>query len=110
MGNIGVWPAGRIRDRLNPSRLIVAFSRGPVGLNIDRFHDIAAGPVAAILIDRIVPADRLIRTEDTPRLRPGRPRQVIPPPDMMMGLSGRKRLPRGVPLRVRRRVSDPLNR
>ena len=89
MGDIGVRPAGRVGDRLHPLRLVVALARRPVGLDVDRLDDVAAGDVAAVFLDRIVAADRLVRPEDARHLRPRQPRQVVEPPDVMMGVDGR---------------------
>ena len=88
MGDVGMRPAGGIRDRLHPARLVKILPGGPVGLDIDRFDDVAAGDVAAIFVDRIVAADRLIRPEDARHLRTRQPRQITQPPDMMMGIDG----------------------
>src|SRR4029079_18013504 len=88
MRDIGVRPAGQIRNRLNPARLVVALPRGPVGLDVDRLDDTAAFDVAAVLGDRIKPEDRLVGAEDARHWWPGQPRQIVQPPDMMVRVDG----------------------
>src|SRR5882724_6325500 len=92
MRDVGVRPAGFVGHRLHPPRLVKAFAGGPVGLDVDRFDDIAAGRVAAVFGDRIVAADRLIGPEDARHLRPRKPGQIVQPPDVMVGVDGRKGL------------------
>ena len=70
MRDIGVRPAGLIGNRLHPLCLVIALPCRPVGLDVDRFDDVAAGDIAAVFGDRIVAADRLIRTENSRHLRP----------------------------------------
>jgi hypothetical protein len=76
--------AGFIGGLLHVGHFVLEAILGPIGLHIDRPGHAAAGDVGKILADRIVAADRFIRSEDARLHRSVEPRQIGPPPDVVM--------------------------
>ena len=67
--DVGMRPSGSVGHRLHPSRLIEALSGRPVGLDINGSHDMAACNVGFKFLDRVIPTDRFVGTEDPWDLR-----------------------------------------
>ena len=60
----GVRPPGLVGHRLHPARFIDHAVGRPVRLHIDRLRDPCQFDIGAVLADRVVAPDRLIRAED----------------------------------------------
>ena len=84
MAHDRVGKAGPVGQGLHPGHLVHGARWRPVGLHVDGFLDAAPVDVAQIFLDRVVAPDRLVGAEDTRARRPREPRQVPPPPDVMM--------------------------
>ena len=82
----GVGVSGAVGLGLHPRHLVDGPCGRPVGLHIDRLRNTAALDVAQIFLDGIVPPDRLIGAEDARQHRPLEPRQVLPAPDVVVGV------------------------
>jgi hypothetical protein len=86
----GLRKTGLVGGALHVGDFVLEGVLRPIGLHVNRCGDAAVGNVGEIFADRIVTPDRLVRTEDTWLHRPVEPRQIGPPPDVVMGVDDRR--------------------